>query len=445
MAGQELMASTMPISYEQAREIAADPEWRRRHDLALRPDAPAEVLFFLCGDEEVVVRAAVAANRATPAKGNLLLARDAAESVRHALAVKIGHFGRRVGVTEDQARPAEIMDEVATCLAGDSLVDVRAIIANVLKNADDFDRAVIIRLAGDRDIVVAQPILEHSPLLGDEILLELIASNPAPGVLAAIARRAYLDAKVTSAVVAAGDTPAIAHLLRNTHASLQEDTLDALVENAAVQPSWQEPLVFRPELSETALDRVIEMVSSSVLDRILVRRDLPPQAATAITKAVAENLRAGGTKASPSTARTIGPDTGKRYAPWLERAQERLRDGQLDETAILVSVLTDRQEEVVAGLSVRAKIGVSTVLEILASQSARAICSLTWAAGLSAALAVELQLRFGNVSAEMLMKPGPDDAFALSDEEMAWHLDMFRAVDKPGNGAGGGESSSSKA
>lgn len=427
------MAEQPVLSYEEARDIAASPDAGRRRDLAGRPDAPPEVLYFLAGDDLADVRRTVASNPATPAKGNLLLADDGEQSVRQDLAVKIAHFGHHIGISEDQARSKEIMDEVMARLAGDSVVRIRALAANALKDADDVDPVVIGKLARDQQIAVAAPILQYSPLLSDADLLALIEAGPAEGVLAAIARRSFVDARVTAAIVSSSDPPAITHLLKNANINLQEDTLDALIDGASVEPSWQEPLVFRRELSEAALDRVVEMAAPHVLDHILARRDLPPQTASAVAKAIEDSLRHRPVErlGEANTAAIGLPPAGVaaeiHYRPAMERMQALRSAGQLDEMALMVSLLTDHYDDLVAGLAVLANIEVRTVLDIAAAHSARAICALAWAAGLSPSFALELQMRFGNIAPDEVFHPGEGDRYRLSDGEMTWQLDMFRA------------------
>ncbi|PKU21708.1 DUF2336 domain-containing protein [Telmatospirillum siberiense] len=426
------------LSYEEARDIAASSDVERRRELAGRADAPPEVLYFLAGDELAEVRRTVAANPRTPAKGNLLLAGDAEHSVRQEVAAKIVQFGHHVGISPDQARSKEIMDEVMARLADDSVVRIRALASNALKEAADVDPAVIGKLARDRQIAVAAPVLQYSPLLSDADLLALIEAGPAEGVLAAIARRRYVDARVSAAIVASSDPPAITHLLKNANINLQEETLDALIDGASAEPSWQEPLVFRRELSEAALDRVVEMAAPHVLDHILSRRDLPPQTASAVAKAIEDSLRhrPGEISIETKPANGMAPSGAAgeiSYQPALERMRALRSAGQLDEMAVTVSLLTDHYDDLVAGLAVLADIEVKTVLDIAAAHSARAICSLAWAAGLSPSFALELQMRFGNIAPDEVFQPGEGDRYRLSNEEMAWQLDMFRAgQSKPG-------------
>ncbi|HXP96985.1 MAG TPA: DUF2336 domain-containing protein [Telmatospirillum sp.] len=427
-----------PLPYEQARDIAAAADWRRRQELAFRPDAPPEILYFLAGDEKVPVRRAVALNPATPAKGNRLLADDDDLDVRMELAAKIGRFGRATGVSDDQARSRAIMAEVILRLADDSERRIRATIATVVKDADDIDPAVIRRLAFDQHLAVAAPVLQYSPLLSDEDLLALIAATPTEGVLAAIARRPSVDARVTAAIVASSNSPAITHLLKNANINLQEDTIDALIDGAAVDQNWQEPLLSSGEMSEAALDRVVEMTVPHVMDHILARPNLPSLTAAAVAKAIEDSLRRspgeragnGGAGLSPMPE----PAMESLYRSSLDKMHVLRAEGQLDEMALTVSLLTDHTNDLVAGLSILADVSVRTVLEIASAHSARAICALAWAAGLSATFAVDLQMRLGNIPLSDVLKPGPNDSYGLSGDEMTWQLDMFSSslADKGG-------------
>lgn len=425
-AEEHPMAVRPALTYEEARDIAASPEPERRHDLAARADAPPEVLYFLAGDDLSDIRRVVAANPATPAKGNLLLAGDAEPMVREALAEKVAHFGRRVGMSSDQARSDEIMAEVMSRLAADPVDRIRAFAANVLKDADDADPSVIVRLARDRQIAVAAPVLQYSPLLSDADLLSIIEAGPAEGVLAAIARRRFVDARVTDAIVSSSDSPAITHLLKNANINLQEETLDALIDGASVEPKWQEPLVFRRELSESALDRLVDLAAPHVLDHILARGDLPPQTASAVARAIEDSLR------HREVEKPVGEPKSREAAEALCQSSltrmRALKDaGQLDEMVLTVALLTDHDEDLVAGLAVSSGLDVATIREIAAARSARAICALAWSAGLSASFAAELQMRMGDVPPNEALRPAEGERYPMSDEEMTWQLDMFRA------------------
>jgi len=410
--------SAIPLTYEQAREIAANPDAEQRRILARRQDTPLEVLYFLASDSDPTVRRELADNPATPAKGNLLLVDDGDDVVRSKLADKIARMGE-VG----SERQRSITRDILNRLAQDQVDKVRAIIAYALKDLTDADPAVILRLARDSAIIVAAPILQYSPILTDEDLLELIHSSPVEGALAAISRRSYVDARVTAAIVASGDDRAVTQLLKNANANLQENTLDALIARAADNAEWQEPLVYRPELTAQSAQRLAEVVAAHLLDRILARHDLSAEAVEAVTKVVRERLQDQGPAQQGGV--DLPADVESRYAPFIARARQQLQKKQLDEMALTVALLADNTDDLVAGLAVRANAPVTAVLEIIAAQSPTAMAALAWSARLTAAFSVELQGRLAGIAVSAILRPTAAGTYALSEDEMTWQLEMY--------------------
>jgi uncharacterized protein (DUF2336 family) len=415
MNDSSVIFASEKLDYETARYRAASPEARVRRELALNETVPAEILYFLAGDTEPTVRATVAANPACPAKGNLLLADDTDQSVRAALAAKVGQQHGR----GDQGG---IAHSVLDRLTRDHIAEVRAIVAQALKDVADADPVLIGRLARDVEIIVAAPILECSPVLTDQDLLDIISGNPVQGALSAIARRSYVGMAVTSAIVSSNDSRAIAHLLKNGNAQLQENVLDQLIERSASEPTWQEPLVYRPELKQRSALRLAELVAVHLLDRILERKDLSPKTIHAVAKVVGARIR----------ERTESPDPWpsvvtleERYATRLEKAQLAHSKGQLDEIALMVTLLTDQTDDLVVALAVRSGLGVKSVLDMLGAHSPRAVCALAWAAGLSALCAVELQSRAAGLPLEKVISPKSDGSYALEESDLRWQLAMF--------------------
>jgi uncharacterized protein (DUF2336 family) len=412
------------ISYEQARALAA-ASGEIRCKLATRPDVPQEILYYLAGDGDVHVRRAVAANPSAPARANLLLSNDDDEDVRTILAGKVAEDERINDRSAPKGRARSITLEVLDRLSLDRVSLVRAAIAEGLKQLPNADPGLILRLARDLEIIVAAPILEYSPLLGEEDLLDIIRSSPIEGALAAISRRAYVDPAVTDAIVASGERQAITHLLYNSNAQLQEHTLDALIARAEDRPEWHQPLVHRPELADYGVRRLAEILADHLLQRLIERSDLSQETAREISEVVNSRLRAKLQDGGRGLPDVFGPDTEKRFEPLVARARSLFDAGALDETAFMVSLLTDHADDLVAGLAVRAGQPVRVVLEIISSQSARAVCALAWAAGLSARFSHELQLKLGRVPSSATLPPRNDGSYPLPEVELRWQLEMY--------------------
>jgi uncharacterized protein (DUF2336 family) len=404
------------LAYEAARSLAASPDIEVRRELAERIDLPPEILYFLATDDDVSVRAAVAANPACPAKGNLLLADDGDTAVRWSLAGKIGRMAKP-GMGANTER---VLDH----LTRDRVVQVRAIIADAIKYVTELDPALIRRLAQDAEIIVAAPILESSPVLTNQDLLDIIAGQPVRGALSAISRRAYIDPAVASAIVESADSQAIMHLLKNSSAHLQESVLDRLIEQSVHEESWQEPLVYRPELNQRSVLRLAELVAVELLERILRRQDLPPEAVQAVAKVVSERLNENNDRVAPA-AQSAALTIAQRYEARMERARRGHANGQLEEIALMAMLLTDQTEDLMASLAVRADLPISVVLDIKASQSPRALCALAWAAGLSALFAEEIQIRLAGLPLDRVQRAAADGRYAVKETELRWQLAMF--------------------
>lgn len=412
------------LSYEQARALAAAHEDIRRK-LAARTDVPPEILYYLAGDADVQVRRAVAANPTSPARANLVLTDDHDPTVRAALADKVARDENATDQPVVRTKVRSITLEVLDRLSRDRVALVRAAISEGLKELPWIDAELINRLARDLEIIVAAPILEYSPVLKEEDLLDIIQSSPIQGALAAIARRTYVDPTVTDAIVASGERQAITHLLYNANAQLQEHTLDALLAAAEDRPEWHQPLVHRPELATYGVDRLAKILADHLLQRLVERHDLSRDALRQIGDVVSARLHEKLQDGARKTPRHFDEDTERRFKPFLDRARDLHLHGKLDETAFMASLLTDQVDELMAGLAICADLPIRVVLEIVGSQSARAIMAVAWAAGLSARFAHELQLKVGRVPATSSLPPRDDGSFALPEVELRWQIEMF--------------------
>ena len=197
-----------PLTYEEAKHLARHQDPKVRQALAARRDLGPEILYFLSEDPSAQVRQAAAANTTTPGKANLKLAGDADEAVRTDLARKVATVVTELGADErDNLR--NTTHEALEILARDQITRVRQILSETLKDVADAPPDVIKTLALDTELAVAGPVLEFSPVLTDDDLLELIGSGPAHGGLAAISRRAEVRATVAEAVASTADADAM--------------------------------------------------------------------------------------------------------------------------------------------------------------------------------------------------------------------------------------------
>lgn len=407
------------VNYEKAKDLAGGDSPRQRRRLAERTDVPPEILYFLAEDEEPAVRRAIAANATTPVQADVILARDVDDAVRSDIARKIARLAPQLSADE-QDRMRETVVEILEVLARDQLPRVRRILAEELKDAKNVPPGVVLRLARDADAEVAVPVLECSPLLSDDVLLEIIAAHPAGSRLDAISRRSGLGPEVADAIVATDDEDAVAALLGNASAQIREETLDSLVERAERVPSWHKPLVRRPTLSSRAIRRLSEFVAESLIGELTARRDIDPATARVIAGAVRDRIRrepAAGGDAAEAEASTEGTAE--------ERALRLHTDGKLSEDAILAALGKGDRAFVSAALALLSEMPAEAVQKIAAMQSAKGVIALAWKSGLGMRAAVQIQLRLARIAPAKVLHPKNGVDFPLTAEEMTWQLEFF--------------------
>ncbi len=411
------------LSYEESKRLARGGDRAAREDLAGREDVRPEVLYFLADDDSAEVRVRIAANVSTPRQADLILARDHDEAVREELARKIEVLLPELDADE-QAQAHKYLVEVIEILAQDHVTRVRQIIAETLKDVASAPSHVIQRLARDAAEVVACPVLEFSPLLSDQDLLEIIQSGSKSGPLSAISRRQGVGERVTDAIVSTQDEGAISALLENSSAQIREEALDGLVEAALEISAWQEPLVRRPRLPASAARKLAGFVASSLLDLLKARDDLDRDTARLVAREVERRIEVEAEKTAKKGIETVAAD-----GVTAENRAKRMFDaGDLDDQVLIRALNGGDRDLVRHGLALRASLPLPLIDHVLSAHSAKGVTALAWKAGCSMRFASQLQLRLGGIAPNQVLNPRGGTDYPLSDEEMDWQLDFFQSL-----------------
>jgi uncharacterized protein (DUF2336 family) len=410
------------LSYEQAKELASHHDASVRAELAGRDDLKPEILYFLAEDASVEVRRKVAANTASPAQANLLLAGDGDDAVRAGLAAKIA--GLAPGLTaHEQDRLRRMTFEAIEMLTRDQIPRVRQLLSEALKDLVDAPPEVIRRLARDAELVVAGPVLQYSPVLTDDDLIEIISTRPIAGALSAISRRSAVNTRVADAIAATDDVDAIAVLLGNQSAQIREETLDRLVDRASDIEAWHKPLVQRPQLPGRAAGKLARFIAADLLQTLAKRHDLDPEAAEAVARVVRKRFDEMDAPAGPAKAEA---KRAADEAAALMRARAMHSANQLDETAVDTALSSGDHAFVVSALSLLSGLPMESVNKVVATQSPKGTVAVCWKSGLSPTLAVHLQTRMLHLPLSRVLNPRGGD-FPLRDDEMEWQLEFFGA------------------
>ena len=410
-------------SYDETKHLARNGNQQARANLAGSEDVRPEILYFLAEDDSAVVRGCIAANIKTPRQADLILARDRDEVVREKLARKVELLLPELDA-DAQAQAHKYLVEVIEILAQDQVTRVRQIIAETLKDVASAPNHVIQRLARDAEAVVASPVLEFSPLLSDQDLLEIIEGGSNTGSLSAISRRRGVGEQVTDAIVATQDESAISSLLENGGAQIREETLDGLVEAALEVSAWQEPLVRRPILPSSAARKLAGFVASSLLGLLKARDDLDQKTASLVAREVERRIEDQAKSEAKKGVETANPDGESPE----KRAKRMFAANELNDQALTRALNGGDRDLVRHGLALRAELPLSLVDHILSAHSAKGTTALAWKAGCAMRFASQLQLRLGGIAPSQVLNPRGGTDYPLSDEEMDWQLDFFQSL-----------------
>ncbi|MBC8339694.1 MAG: DUF2336 domain-containing protein [Rhodospirillales bacterium] len=417
------------ISYEVAKKLARDEDPEVRQVLATRKDIKPEILYFLAEDTDAAVRLAVANNLSAPRKADVILAKDDDVTVRGDLAGKIARLAPGLSVDEqDKAQRATY--EALETLAKDQIAKVRGILSEALKDIADAPPDVIKTLAMDTEIEVSGPVLEFSPVLSDDDLLQIIEQGPAQGGLNAISKRAGVTEPISDAIVGTDDVAAIADLLSNDSAQIREATLDDLIDRAPDVELWHAPLTGRPKLPNGAEVRLAGFLADNLLSVLQERADLDADTLDAVKAVVHKRIGDEGMKGMAEAE--SGQDFINMEAP-LDMVRRLYQARKLDGNVIGKALNAGDYSFVFAAMVVRSELDEAVVKRTFVEKSARGICAAAWKASLSAKMAAQIQQRMGRIGpSDVVAADG--DKYALSQEDLEFQIEFFSDLSSKGTG-----------
>ncbi len=410
------------IPYEKAKEMARHKDVAVRMELARREDLKPEILYYLAEDNDAGVRRVIATNSTAPRHADLLLAADADQDVRVGLAEKIALLAP--GLSADEQDKIRKMTYAALeILARDQVTKVRQIIAETLKDVADAPAQVIRNLARDAEQLVSTPILEFSPILTTEDLLEIIASDPVHGALFAVSRRRNLDSTIADAIIHTDDVDVIAELLGNKSAQIREQTLDKIIDRAADIDVWHEPLVARPQLPVGAASKLARYVAENLLGILMARHDLDEATAEEVRTIVNRRLQEGVSDEGASVIDDIG--TG-----YLSKAEKLNKVEALNKDVINDALQSGDFEFAAAALVVLSGLSAATVMKAVSDRNAKGIVAISWKAGLPSWVVEQLQLRLCRIPGKDVLIAAEGSDYPLSEDDMKWQLNFLSDLAK---------------
>lgn len=174
----------------------------------------------------------------------LRYAQDTTEAGRYKLASAVSGFFDEKVLTENERNLATgiVMD-----LIRQAALDLREALAERLSLHDNIPVEVIEYLANDV-ISVARPVLMHSPVLTDAILMQIVESKGAD-YWRSIAGRSRLGVPVADRLVDTGDSATVMNLVGNKDIVLTGPSLKKIVKFSLTSEELHVPLLQRPEMN----------------------------------------------------------------------------------------------------------------------------------------------------------------------------------------------------
>lgn len=207
------------------------------------------------------------------------LANDPSAETRAEVGAKVAARFGNVLVTP---RERELSQEILAVLVQDAAEMVRESLARSLCQMPGAPKDIILTLARDID-AIAKPVLEASPVLGDDDLLEIIRKGSATKQCA-IAARPSVSPDVSDALVKTDNREVVKQLVGNEGACFRDDTLVRVADRFGEDDAVAGLLIKREDLPLTVVEHLVSAVSEELRGYLIERHELTPDVAAQLMK-----------------------------------------------------------------------------------------------------------------------------------------------------------------
>lgn len=176
---------------------------------------------------------------------------------------------------DDAGRAAA--QKILAVLAADAAELVRRALAVTLKASDVMPRDVARKLAGDVDSV-ALPMINSSPAFTDDDLIEIVRAGTALRQVA-VASRPRVPRDVATVLAAEGRQEAVKALAVNDNADLCEAAMGVVIDRFGQTPEVVSALAYRQVLPLSVTERLVVLASDAVREHLVTRHAVAPETA----------------------------------------------------------------------------------------------------------------------------------------------------------------------
>jgi uncharacterized protein (DUF2336 family) len=298
------------------------------------------------------------------------------------------------GAASFRSDHVDLFDGVLTSLVPHAEASDRAELAERLSVLANAPRGLVGQLAHEDEIAIAGPLLSRSPVIDEQMLIE-IASEKSQGHLLAMAERPTLSSSLTDVIVARGDRSVVRRTAGNAGANFSPDGYSTLIERAGRDGVLTIRLGQRDDLSPAQLKDLLSGSIDVVRRRLLTV--VTPERQAAITQAM--SAISGVTQRAESRDFTAAQRT----------VLALHRDGALGEGALLNFAKVFKYEESVAALSAMSGVKIETLDRLISGDRYDPILVAGKNVG----------LEWATVRALIMLRLGPNRSAAPADIETA--------------------------
>ncbi|PZP55474.1 MAG: hypothetical protein DI586_06705 [Micavibrio aeruginosavorus] len=396
----------------KSRQLALSGKAEDRLKVAKSKNTQPELLYYLAqNDPDASVRQAVAKNKSTPVHASSVLAKDADEDVRLALASRLMKLLPNLSEDKQSQLYTYAIQALGT-LAVDEVLKIRIALSSTLKDHAHAPPKVVGQLARDIEREVSEPVLRFCAALSDEDLLDILKTHPAAWAVQAIAGRHNVSEAVSQGVIEREDVPAGLILMDNKSANVSVATMTTIVEKSKLQPQWQKPIAIRRNLPANLALELIQFVDAKVRDLLLQRTDYDTKTMGEIAQVVRRRLDF----MDEADTKKISPE---------ERVRQMIKAKALNENSVSDALAVQDKDLALACLAALAKVPVAVAEKIMSLKTPKPVIALAWKAGLSMRAALKLQQELAYVPHNELIYPRGGTDYPLTQKEINWQLEFF--------------------
>jgi uncharacterized protein (DUF2336 family) len=254
----------------------------------------------------------------------------------------------------------DIMEKIVELFSRDLKRQVSASLAVL----PDFPVNIVRKFAADDDVEIARPVLRNAISLTDDDLVRL-AERGSQAHLTAIASRSTLPEKVTDVLIDRGDRSVVHAVTANHGARFSDHGMDRLLDKARDDVDLRELLVERPDLSPRAVDKLLPLVSESLLMKLAergyeVKGAIPPEMIQTLRQRFTAALRVR--KEDIRQVSAVIETIRKGHATLDEATRKIAESGRLLDVATILSTFARLEQDHVFNLIYRGQLQTILIL-----------------------------------------------------------------------------------